>query len=135
MSRTVTQTTTTLYDLISINGVQAPDVKKGSVSVQRNVKYTEYEGCLGNKVIDIIDESRLKGSVSYKGLLQEELQTLATAVRTVSVFTIYNPLTNQGKTFTALILEDPSDKIIHDEEANAWSYGFSFEEIDDAPEE
>ena len=135
MSRTITRTANEQYDLISINGVPAPDVKKGSVSVQRNVKYEEYEGSLGNKVIDIIDESKIKGAVSYTGLMQEELQTIATAVTTVSVFSIYNPLTNQEKTFSALIIEDPSEKIIHDEDANAWSYGFSFEEIDDAPEE
>lgn len=135
MSRTITNTVSERYDLININGVAAPDVKKGSVSVQRNVKYEEYEGSLGNKVIDIIDESKIKGSVSYNGLTQEELQTIATAVSTVSVFTIYNPLTDQEKTFSALILEDPSEKIIHDEGANAWSYGFTFEEIDDAPED
>lgn len=135
MSNVVTRTASEQYDLISINGVPAPDVKKGGVSVQRNVKYVEYEGMLGNKVIDIIDESKIKGAVSYNGLMQPELQTIAAAVSLVSVFEIYNPLTDQKKTFTALILEDPSEKIIHDENANAWSYGFTFEEIDDAPED
>ena len=128
------QTTVTSYDLISINGTAAPDVKKGGVTVQRNVKYTEYDGEEGNKVIDVISESRIKGTVAYNGLTQTELQTIASAVRTVSVFTIYNPLTGQSKTFSALIIEDPSEKKIHDDRANAWSYGFAFEEIDDAPE-
>lgn len=127
-------TTETRYDLISINGTPAPDVKKGGVSVQRNIKYNEFECEEGNKVIDIIDESRIKGAVSYSGLTQSELQTLAAAVQTVSVFSIYNPITGQEKTFSALILEDPSEKKIHDDRANAWSYGFTFEEIDDAPE-
>ena len=132
MSNTIT--TETSYDLISINGTPAPDVKKGGVSVQRNIKYNEFECEEGNKVIDIIDESRIKGAVSYSGLTQAELQTLAAAVQTVSVFSIYNPITGQEKTFSALILEDPSEKKIHDDRANAWSYGFTFEEIDDAPE-
>ena len=129
-----TATTITSYDLISINGTPAPDVKKGGVTIQRNVKFQEYEAMLGNKIIDIINETMIKGSVSYNGLTQAELQTLAAAVETVSVFEIYNPLTGNTKRFTALLLEDPSDKIIHDDRANAWSYGFSFEEIDDAPE-
>lgn len=134
MPRTREATTTVYYDLISINGVAAPDVKKGGVSVQRNVKYEEFECEEGNKVIDLISASRIKGTVAYNGLTQAELQTLATAYQPVSVFTIYNPLTGQSKTFSALILEDPSEKKIHDDRANAWSYGFTFEEIDDAPE-
>ena len=135
MRNTRTVTVAERYDLISINGVAAPDVKKGSVTIQKHVKYNEFESVLGNKVIDVINESMIQGTVAYNGLMQEELQTIAAAVSTVSVFTIYNPATNNTKTFSALIVEDPMTKIIHDEGANAWSYGFTFEEIDGAPEE
>ena len=130
-----TEEPVTSYDLIAINGVASPDIQKGTLSIAPNQKYTEYEGEGDNKVIDVIGETRLKGSVSYSGLFQSQIQTIVGSFSTVSVMTIYNPFTGSQKTFTALIVLDEAPKIIHDGVANAWGFSFTFEEIDDAPEE
>lgn len=123
--------TPTRYDLISINNVDVPDVKKGTLSITPVDKYEEHETEGGGKVIDEIAKKLLTGNVSFSGLLQSELQTLDTALDTVSTMTIYSPITGNTKTFLALIVRDSMNKIIHDANANAWSWGFSFEEIGD----
>lgn len=123
------------YDLIELNGVAVPDVKKGSLSVGRNPKYNEYETEGGGKVIEIIEEKLLKGSVSFNGLFQSEIQTIEASISTVSEMTIYNPLTNMTRSFMALITPHDSEKKYHNESMNVWSYGFDFEEIGDIPEE
>lgn len=120
------------YDLIALNGYSLPDVKKGKVVVGRNPKYNEYETEGGGKVIEDI-AVKLKGSVEYDGLFQSEIGTIESHLDTVSTMTIYNPLTGSTKTFLALIITDDSERIIHDAVANAWTYGFDFEEIGDAP--
>lgn len=117
------------YDLISINGYDAPDVKKGTVTVTPMQKYNEYEGEDGGKVIEIIAEGMLQGSVSYNGLLQSQIQAIMAVLRTVSTMTIYNPHTGNMRTFYALITVSDTSKIIHDQNGNAWSWGFTFEEI------
>lgn len=123
------------YDLISINGVAIPDVKKGELVVAPNPKYSEVECEEGNKIIEPISTSRIKGSVTYSGLMQSELQTIYSALDLVSVMEIYNPMTGSRKRFSALVLVGDISKKIHDAGANAWGFGFEFEEIDDAPEE
>lgn len=125
------------YDLISINDVDIPDVNlgKGAVSVGKNPKYEELECEEGNKVIDEISTDKIMGEVSFNGLLQSDLQTISSACRLVSKMTIYNPMTDTPRTFWAKILEHPAEKIIHDSGANAWRYGFTFEEIDYVTEE
>lgn len=135
MADNVVATTPTSYDLISINGTAIPDVKKGEVIVAPNPKYIEYEGEEGNKIIDKISTTKIKGSVSYNGLFQSELQTIYGALSDdiVATLTIYNPMKGTSKTFSALILVGDISKIIHDSGANAWSFTFDFEEIDDAP--
>ena len=130
---TTPTTTPTSYDLISINAVAIPDVKKGTLNINRNPKYEALECEEGNKVIQPISTDKVIGNVQYNGLMQSELQTICAAVSLVSTMTIYNPMTNATRTFIALIEEQPAQKIIHDGNANAWSYGFSFEEIDYAP--
>lgn len=118
-----------MYDLISINSVDIPDVKKGTLTIAPNQKYNEYETEDGGKVIEVIAADMLKGSVSYNGLTQSEMQTISAAINLVSQMTVYNPFTNNTKTFTALITVNQSDKILHDATANAWTYSFNFEEI------
>ena len=132
---TTTATTPTSYDLIAINGTSIPDVKKGDVVVAPNPKYIEYDGEEGNKIIDKINTTMLKGSVAYNGLLQSELQTIYGLLNddVVATLTIYNPMKGTTKTFSALILIGDIQKIIHDSGANAWTFSFDFEEIDDAP--
>lgn len=122
----------TSYDLITINNVAAPDVKKGTVTVLPNPKYNEYDVEDGGKVIDVISEGPIKGTVSYNGLLQSEIQALAAAINLVSTMTIYNPYSGAARTFTALINITAGDKIIHDDRANAWTFAFDFEEIGNA---
>lgn len=124
----------TSYDLISINGTAIPDVEagKGEVTVQDNPKYKEYETEDGGKVIEVIAEDKLKGVVSYSGLLQSAVQSVRNAISLVSTLTIYNPMQGQTKTFQALILPGAVTKLIHDEGANAWTFSFDFEEIGDA---
>ena len=121
-----------MYDLIQINGVNIPDVKKGTLTVSPNPKYEEYDTEDGGKVIDVIEEDMISGSVSYSGLTQSEMQTISAAIRLVSTMTIYNPFTGMIRTFEAKILKNPAEKIIHDAYANAWTFGFEFEEIGDA---
>lgn len=121
------------YDLISINNTQIPDVKKGKVSITPVDKYEEHETEGGGKVIEEISHGMLSGSVSFDGLFQSELQTIYASIDTVSEMTIYSPFTNATKTFLALVNCDSADKIIHDAVANAWAFGFTFEEIGDVP--
>ena len=134
---TTTAATPVSYDLISINNVAIPDVRagKGAVSVQRNPKYERYDCEEGNVVIDEFSSDKIMGEVAFSGLMQSTLQTIASAISLVSEMTIYNPLTNSTRTFMALIIESPAGKKIHDANANAWSYGFTFEEIDYVPQE
>ena len=131
MSNASTSTTPTRYDLISINNVDIPDVKKGTLNITPVDKYEEHETEGGGKVIEEIAKKLLTGTVSFSGLLQSELQTLDAALDTVSTMTIYSPLTGNTKTFMALIVRNGMDKIIHDADANAWTWGFTFEEIGD----
>ena len=127
------------HDLLSINGTAIPDVKKGSVVVAPLVKYEKYDGEEGNGILDVINSTQIKGSVSYSGLMQTELQTIWTAMHVATfpacVLEIYNPLNGTVKRFTALIEVGDVPKIIHDANGNAWGFSFTFEEIDDAPEE
>jgi len=122
-----------MYDLLSINGVDLPDVMpgKGDITVQPNPKYNEHDVESGEKVIDVIDETEtmIMGSVSYNGLLAAQVSAINSIVRTVSTMTIYNPLTGSVRTFKALIVRQPLTRLIHDGVANAWSFSFDFEEI------
>ena len=124
----------TSFDLISINGTALPDVKKGELSIQRNPKFTEYEGEDGGVIVDTIEEHMIKGTVSYSGLLQSEAQSIYAAVRLVSTLELYIPMTGNTRRFQAKVLPQPMTKIIHDGRANTWTCGFEFEEIGDAPE-
>ena len=124
-----TETTPTSYDLISINGVAAPDVIKGSLVVAPNWKYKEYDTEDGGKVIEVITSSKLRGSVSYNGLFQTQISAISSALLPVSTLVVYNPMTGSSKTMTALIVPNEMEKKIHDGRANAWSFGFTFEEI------
>lgn len=119
----------TRYDLISINGYDAPDVKKGTLSVLPNAKYREYEAEDGGKIVEPISEGMLKGTVSYNGLQQSEIQAIWAVLHVVSTMTVYNPLSGNSRTFEAIILVDDTTKKLHDANANAWSFSFSFEEI------
>lgn len=123
--------TNTSYDLISLNGFTLPDVTagKGTVTVIPNPKYTEHECEDGGKRLDVINDTMIMGNVSYSGLLQSELQTINAHLGLVSTMTIYNPLTGNEKTFVAKVVPDDVSKIIHDAVANAWTFGFSYEEI------
>ena len=127
--------TVTSYDLIALNGYSLPDVHlgKGSVVVAPNPKYSEYEGEEGNKIIDVIAQDKIKGTVTFNGLLQSQISTIYSHLNLVSTMEIYNPMTGSKKTFSALILVGDLNRIIHDANANAWSFTFDFEEIDDAP--
>ena len=125
------------YDLLEINGTKLPDVElgKGSVSVGKEYKYNEYETEGGGKVIEEIDsEGKIRGTVSFSGLLQSQLQAIETSIDLVSEMTIYNPRTGSPRSFLALITPAEASKIIHDAGANAWTYGFNFEEIGDIEE-
>lgn len=120
----------TSYDLIAINNVSAPDIQKGTLTVLPNPKYNEYEGEEGNKVIEEISTDKIKGTVTYSGLFQSQIQTICAALSLVSTMTIYNPMTGTTRTFKALILVGEVTKIIHDGTANAWAFSFEFEEVD-----
>lgn len=121
------------YDLLEINGTKLPDVElgKGSVSVGKDPKYNEYETEGGGKVIEEIAEGKMKGSVAFSGMLQSQIQTIEASVDLVSEMKIYDPRRGTVKAFLALIIPADMDKIIHDANANAWTYGFDFEEIGD----
>lgn len=127
----------TSYDLISLNGVSIPDVKKGSLSITPVYKYEEHETEGGGKVIEEISDGNLMltGTVSFSGLFEAEIQTIYAAMRNVSTMTIYSPATNTTRTFVALIIPTENAKIIHDENGNAWSFGFDFEEIGDVTDD
>lgn len=122
----------TVYDLISINNVVAPAVTKGTVTVAPNLKYNEYDGEAGNKIIEPISTDKLKGTVQYSGLFQSQIQTMYAAITLVSTMTVYNPMTGNTRTFKALVLVGDNTKILYDEVANVWSFAFDFEEVDDA---
>lgn len=123
--------TVVYYDLLELNSVKIPDVKKGTLTLNREPKYNEYEVEGGGKVIEPISKGKLKGNVSFSGLMQSEIQTIETAIDTVCTMKIYSPYTNTTREFLALIIPNESQKLLHDASANAWSYGFDFEEIGD----
>lgn len=123
------------YDLIELNGVKIPDVKKGSLTVARNPKYNAYDTEGGGKVVEIIEEHMIRGSVAFNGLYQSEIQTIEASLSTVSEMKIYDPMTNTTRSFLALIEPQDMEKKIHDDRLNVWSWGFNFEKIGDIPEE
>ena len=122
-----------MYDLLSINGYDLPDILagKGGVDIQPNPKYDTHDVEDGGKVIDEIEESEdmIMGTVTYNGLFQAQISAINSHIRTVSTMTIYNPLTGSVRTFQALITRQPLSRIIHDDVANAWTFSFDFEEI------
>ena len=122
-----------MYDLLSINGYDLPDILpgKGEITVQPNPKYDTHDVEDGGKVIDEIEESEdmIMSTVTYNGLFQAQISAINSIVSTVSTMTIYNPLTGSVRTFQALITRQPLSRIIHDGIANAWTFSFDFEEI------
>lgn len=123
--------TPTRYDLITVNNVDCPDVKKGTLTMNPVPKYKEHETEGGGKVIDEIAENMWQGTVSYNGLFQSEIQTIKACLKTVSTMTIYDPLNGQTISFIALIVPQEMEKKEHTGQGNVWSFGFTFEKIGD----
>lgn len=119
------------YDLITVNGIDCPDVKKGTLSMNPVSKYEEHETEGGGKVIDEIAEEMWTGTVSYNGMFQSEIQSIKNCLKTVSTMTIYDPLRNQTVSFIALIVPQEMEKKEHSGQGNVWSFGFTFEKIGD----
>lgn len=119
------------YDLINVNGIDCPDVKKGTLTMNPVSKYEEHETEGGGKVIDEIAEEMWTGTVSYNGLFQSEIQSIKNCLKTVSAMTIYDPLRNQTVSFLALIVPQDMEKKEHTSQGNVWSFGFTFEKIGD----
>ena len=67
-------------------------------------------------------------------MLQSQIETIENSIELVSEMKIYNPRTGSPRSFLALITPASTDKIIHDAGANAWTYGFDFEEIGEIEE-
>lgn len=120
-----------VYELVKINDYAIPPIDKGRVVVAPNPKYNSYDGEGGNKIIEPIRNDQLKGSVEYVGAFQSNIARMMEEINLVSTMTVYNPFTGSPRTFTALILVGDSSKIIYDAQANAWTFTFTFEEIDD----
>ena len=131
MSNDIVNTPSVSYDLVAINGQSIPDVKKGSLTFAPSAKYVEHETEGGGKKIEVIKEGIAQGSVNFNGLMQSELQIIYPSLHTVSTMTIYDPFRGTTRTFQALLVIPEANKIIHDAVANAWSFGFTFEEIGD----
>lgn len=121
----------TRYDLITVNNIDCPDVKKGSLTMNPVPKYEEHETEGGGKVIEEIAENMWTGSVSYSGLFQSEIQSIKNCLKTVSTMTIYDPLNDQTISFIALIVPQEMEKKEHTSQGNVWSFGFTFEKIGD----
>lgn len=122
------------YDLVTINGFDLPDVKKGSVTITPNPKFTSYDCEDGGKIIDVLEEHMITGSVKFNGLLQSDIESICEHISIVSEMSIYSPINGQVKTFMALVQMEDLDRIIHDANANAWGFGFKFEEIGNVPD-
>lgn len=121
----------TRYDLITVNNIDCPDVKKGTLSMNPVPKYDEHATEGGGKVIDEIAEEMWTGTVSYNGLFQSEIQSIKNCLKTVSTMTIYDPLHDQTISFIALIVPQEMEKKEHNSQGNVWSFGFTFEKIGD----
>ena len=121
----------TRYDLITVNNIDCPDVKKGTLSMNPVPIYEEHATEGGGKVIDEIAEKMWAGTVSYNGLFQSEIQRIKNCLKTVSTMTIYDPLENQTISFIALIVPQEMEKKEHTGQGNVWSFGFTFEKIGD----
>lgn len=119
------------YDLINVNGIDCPDVKKGTLTMNPVAKYEEHETEGGGKVIDEIASEMWQGTVSYNGMFQSEIQSIKDCLQTVSTMTIYDPLHNQTVSFMALIVPQEMEKKEHTSQGNVWSFGFTFEKIGD----
>lgn len=116
-------------NLFSINGYELPKPLKGNLQLKTSNNYNEYETEDGNKKIESLKENIYSGSVNYKGLLEADLLNITSKITLVSTLVLYSPFTNTYHTISALIDGLNTSNIITEENVNAWSLSFNFEEV------
>ena len=117
-----------MYKLLKINGAELPNAE-GGFTVSQNVKYNTYEAEDGSTTVEQIRVGIIKGTVSYKGLLIDDLKEVASHLTLVSDVEIYNPLTDSIKVIKAKIEGISMKKIVYKNNVNAWSLDFTIEEL------
>lgn len=118
--------------VVAINGYNIPDVVKGTYSIDEGVAYTEYKAEDGTSTIEVIQNAMYQGTVTFKALLQSDIQAIANALTPVSGIEMYLPYTGDYVRFTALI--DGKTSVYKRRERlsptmNVWSLSFGFRQI------
>ena len=117
-----------MYNILQIGNLvfQTP---QGEVTFKRDDKINTYETEAGTTRVELIKQRIKSGTISFGGLLVEDIDTYAAALSTVTEIIIFNPMTNDTKTFNALITNQQCRKIEHNANFSAWSFSFDFKEI------
>lgn len=117
-----------MYNILQIGNLvfQTP---QGEVTFKRDDVIKEYETEAGTTRVELIRSRVRSGTITFGGLLVGDIATYAAALSTVTEITIFNPMTNDTKTFNALITNQQCRKIEHNTNFSAWSFSFDFKEI------
>lgn len=118
-----------MYKLLKVNGVDFITPNKGTFSVKKDDKVNEYETENGGKVLEVVREGVLSGTMAYRGLFASQIAQYDALLTTVSTLTIYDPMKADAVTITARILNKAAQKIVHNDNVSAWSFSFDFEEL------
>ena len=117
-----------MYKIITANGVSFTD-PEGSFTLSKTDNVNEYEGEDGYKIIEIIRQNVISASVSYNALTVEQLKTMSEASTTVTVFRLYNPMTESVIDVTARVSSIQVKKVHHRNDVSVWSLSFKIDEL------
>ena len=119
-----------MYNLLTINNITCPHIDKGSITVSKDDTYNTYTGEDGYSTIEAVRSGRTSVSVSYKGLLEDDVKLVVGAITLVSSVVVYDPATDTTLTIaSAKITKVKMKKILYDNNVSAWSLSFQIEEL------
>lgn len=118
-----------MYKLLKVNNTEFITPDKGTFSVVKTDKVNEYEMEDGSKMVEVVRAGILSGTMSYRGLFVSQISQYSALLTPVSTLTVFDPMTNNVRTFTAKISGKKTGKILHNDNVSAWSFSFDFEEL------
>lgn len=117
-----------MYKIITANGVSFTD-PEGSFTLSKTDDVNEYKGEDGHSIIEIIRQNVISASVSYNALTVEQLKTMSKALTTVTVFRLYDPMTDSVIDVTARVSSIQVKKVHHRNDVSVWSLSFKIDEL------
>lgn len=119
----------TQISILRINSTDIPPIIKGTMTLMDVDAFNEYKGEDGSSTIEEISTGMIEGKVSFKALLQSEIQTIYAGITKVSVLHLYDPRDGQTKSINAVIDDKQFPYHFKDADADVWGMSFSFRQI------